>query len=322
MGRLESTLRGGATAGGPRPGPVVPSGRGPPTAGARTRARLQLLGAALFFGLMAVSARYASRGSGGFSAGQLAVVRFVVGIAGAVVLFRLRPGTFAARRPGLLVARGLLGGTAVVLYFLALARIPAGQATLLNNLSPVFATLMSLVVLRERATGHLALALAVTTAGVLLVLGGGSADLGFGWGEIAGLASAVLAAAAMVVIRVLRADHDATTVFFAFSVCGLLVSVPFAGGAWTAEPLPWAAALATGGLSIVAQMLMTHSFGALTVPEAAVWQQLTPAASYLWALGLLGERFSLFAGLGVVLVVVGVVWGVAFGTAPGRGEAA
>ena len=67
--------------------------------GGRARARLMLLGSAVSFGLMAVLARLLSRGEGGFSAGQLTVIRFVVGAAVSLVAFRLRPGLYAPAQP-------------------------------------------------------------------------------------------------------------------------------------------------------------------------------------------------------------------------------
>ena len=83
-----------------------------------------------------------------------------------LALFRLRAGYLPAGPARLLVARGLPGGLAVLLYFVALARIPAGQATLLNNLFPVFAVGISIFTLGERPTVHLALALALVSVAV------------------------------------------------------------------------------------------------------------------------------------------------------------
>jgi len=65
-------------------------------------------------------------------------------------------------------------------------------------------------------------------------------------------------------------------------------------------------------------MLMTHAYGRLTVPEAAIWQQLTPVASYLWALALLDERLAPLGVLGVGLGIAGVVYGSVLGNRSAR----
>jgi drug/metabolite transporter (DMT)-like permease len=277
----------------------------------RTGARVQMFAAGVLFGLLAVLTRAASLQ--GFSAGQVAVVRFGLGALFTLWLFRLRPGTWRPVNRALLATRGLLGGLAAFLYFVALSRIPAGEATLLNNTFPIFATVLSMFTLGERPTVHLALALAVASAGVFLVLGGGSASLELGWGEIAGIASAVLGGGAVTAIRALRATDNAPTIFFAFCVGGFAVSAPFALGPWPGDPNLWVITLAVGAISFAAQILMTQAYGALTVPEAAVWQQLTPVASYLWAMALLDERLSALGALGVLLGLVGVAYGSVLG---------
>jgi drug/metabolite transporter (DMT)-like permease len=116
-------------------------------------------------------------------------------------------------------------------------------------------------------------------------------------------------------MRALRATDNAPTIFFAFALGGVLVSVPYAAGAWPAGWLPWAAALGVGVAAFLAQLLMTEAYGALSVPEAALWQQLTPIASYLWALTL-GERIGVATLFGVLLGVAGVVYGSVLGHRP------
>ena len=287
----------------------------------RAVARLLVLGSGLGFGLMAPLARIGSSRAAGFGAAQMTLVRFVVGGLLTLALFRARPGTFRPVNRALLVARGLLGGASVLLYFVALALLPAGEATLLNNVFPVVAVAISFFVLEERPTLHLALALCVVSVGVGLVVGPGSGGLGLGVGELAGLASAVFGGAAVTSIRALRATDNAPTIFFSFCVGGIVVSAPFAGGPWPHDLGTWALAVAVGALSFVSQISMTHAYGALTVAEAAIWQQLTPIASYGWALLLLGERLSRLGALGVLLGVCGIAYGTVLGHRPiGGGE--
>ncbi len=138
-----------------------------------------MFASAVLFGLAAMLAKLAARG--GMGGGQATLVRFALGLSAAVALFRLRPGTFRPSRWGLLAVRGLVGGAAALLYYLAIARIPAGEATLLNNLFPIFAVVISLFTLGEKPTFHLAVALVVASAGIYLVLRGGVEVRIFHW---------------------------------------------------------------------------------------------------------------------------------------------
>jgi drug/metabolite transporter (DMT)-like permease len=266
---------------------------------------------------MAVLARRLSRDPRGFTAGQLAVIRFVAGALLSLVVFRLRPGLYRPHNVRLLVSRGLSGGLVVVLYFTALARIPAGEAGLLYNLFPVIATVMSIFTFGERPTVHLALALLVATFGVALALGEGAGEgalrVGVGWGEAAALASAVFAATSANVIRAMRGTDNAATIFFWFCVAGLPVVLPFALDPWPVLGAPWAGALLMALAAYAAQLLMTHAYGALSVSEAAVWLQLTPIAQYALAVPLLGERPGLAGVAGVLLGVAGVAYGTILG---------
>lgn len=276
--------------------------------------RAQLFGSAVCFGLMAALARRAALA--GFGSGQLTFVRFLAGAAFCLALFAARPGTFRPRRKGLLAVRGLAGGISVLCYFAALARIPAGEATLLNYVFPILTTLFATFTLGERPTLHLALAIGAASLGVVLVLGGGHLPSSLGWGEVAGILSAVFSAIAVTSIRALRPTDNAPTIFFAFCVGGALVSLPFVFTDWPADWAPWLWAAAASTAAVGAQLLMTEALGSVAIPEAAVWQQLTPVMSYLFALPLLAERVSGGGAIGVLLVVGGVAWGAALGGRP------
>jgi drug/metabolite transporter (DMT)-like permease len=284
----------------------------------RTLARLELVGSGLCFGIMAVLARKLSQGPERFTAGHLSVVRFAVGALVSLLVFRLHPGLYKPHNYRLLISRGISGGLVVVLYFMALSRIPAGEAGLLYNLFPVIATVMSLFTFGERPTVHLWLAILVTTAGVVLVLGQGSLSLGLGPGEALALAAAAFGATSANIIRGMRGTDNAPTIFFFFCLAGVPVVLPFALDPWPAAPGPWLLAVLMGLAAFGAQVLMTEAYGALSVPEAAVWLQLTPIAQVLLAAPLLGEPVSAISMAGVLLGVAGVAYGSVLGhRAPG-----
>ncbi len=279
----------------------------------RNVARIELLGSALSFGLMAVLARLVSRGPGGFSAGHLSVIRFAAGALLSLLVFRIRPGLYRPRNLRLLVSRGISGGLVVVLYFWALSRIPAGEAGLLYNLFPVIATVMSFFTFGERPTLHLLGGILFATAGVVLVLGEGTLSLGLGWGQAAALAAAVFGATSANVIRAMRGTDNAPTIFFFFCLTGLPVVLPFALDPWPMRLVPWLLAAAMALCAFAAQVLMTEAYGTLSVSEAAAWLQLTPLVQYLLAVPLLGESASAAGLAGVLVGVAGVAYGTALG---------
>jgi drug/metabolite transporter (DMT)-like permease len=276
-------------------------------------ARAALVGSALCFGLMAVLGRMLSRPGMGFSAGHLSVLRFLVGILVCLVVFRISPRLHAPSNYWLLITRGITGGLVVVLYFDALAHIHAGEAGIIYNLFPVFATIMSLYFFRERPTVHLLLAVLLTSAGVVMVLGQGAVAIGLGRGELAALAAAFFAATSAIAMRAMRSTTNSATIFFYFCLVGLVVVAPFALTPWPRGLVPWLLALLMSFAALGGQWLMAEAYGSLSVSEAAVWLQLLPIVTYLMAVPVLGEAISGFGMAGVLLTVAGVAYGSVLG---------
>jgi drug/metabolite transporter (DMT)-like permease len=279
----------------------------------RRVARLQLVGSALCFGLMAILARKLTMPGRGFTAGHLAVLRFVVGALVSLAAFGLLPGLYRPSNHRLLVMRGLSGGAVVVLYFYALSHIPAGEAGILYNVFPVIAVAMSLVIFKERPTIHLWLAILAASMGVALVLNQGHLGFGFGRGELAALGAAVFAAISANAIRAVRHTDNAATIFFFFCIAGLPVVLPFALSPWPGGLGPWGLAMLMSLLAYGGQILMSEAYGTLSVSEVAVWLQLLPIVQYLLAVPLLGERATARGLAGVLVTVTGVAYGMVWG---------
>ena len=283
----------------------------------RLVARVELAGSALCFGLMAILARKLTLPGMGFTAGHLAVLRFVVGALVSLAAFGLVPGLYRPSNYRLLVTRGLSGGAVVVLYFYALAHIPAGEAGILYNVFPVIAVVMSLALSKERPTIHLWLAILAASLGVVLVLSQGHLGLGLGRGELAALAAAVFAATSANAIRAARHTENAATIFFYFCLAGLPVVLPFALSPWPGVLhgglAAWGLAVLMSLLAVGGQMLMSEAYGTLAVSEAAVCLQLLPIVQYLLAVPLLGERATGAGLAGVLITVAGVAYGTVLG---------
>ncbi len=269
-----------------------------------------LVFSSFLFALMALCTRLLS---GRLSPGQVASGRFLIGLLFLACYFpalgrRPRYGRFS-----LWAMRGVFGGAAVYFYFVAIDRMTVGPAVLLNSCWPIYAAIIGWLFLKERVTGPLFAGLVLTTVGAGLVIWssvGDGVSLSMGLGAWAGMASAVLGGAAVVVVRALRHDTDSATVFLSFCLFGLLFSLPFAVQDW--RPLTWDVALPLLGVgltSVVAQMTFTHAFGYVTAAAGGVATQLTPAFSWVMGAVLLGEQVSPLAVSGALVCVAGVLWG-------------
>jgi S-adenosylmethionine uptake transporter len=133
----------------------------------RPPATVALISAALVFAAMALATKVAAARLPG---PQIAFVRFLIGLAACAVARTHVP--MRARNKLGLVMRGAFGGAAVLCFFLGIAHLPVGVATLLNYTAPVFTAVYAALFLGESITRPTLGALALTTVGVVMVMVG------------------------------------------------------------------------------------------------------------------------------------------------------
>ena len=129
--------------------------------------------------------------------------------------------------------RGAYGGAAVLFYFIGIAHLPVGIATLLNYTMPVFTAIYAALFLGEAITRPTLGALALTSVGVVMVIVG-TAPAGLaGARSVAARrvsCSAMLSGAAVATIRDVRKTDGSWEIFAAFCVAGAAICA-VAGGA-------------------------------------------------------------------------------------------
>jgi drug/metabolite transporter (DMT)-like permease len=160
--------------------------------------------------------------------------------------------------------RGLIGNSAMIIFFLSVARLPLADANALSFASPLFVTALSMPLLGEAVGRHRWSAVIVGFAGVLVMTnpGGGwfsgSAGLGAGMGVLAAFMSAMMT----ITIRQLNKTEPPVRIVFYFAAIGAILFGGLTGlFFWVTPNLPELAGLAVigliGGLS---QLLMTYAY--------------------------------------------------------------
>lgn len=275
-------------------------------------ARLLLGLSAVFYGSMAVAMRGASHE---LSPSQIAFARFALNLLMVGVWVFFQPKVLRVTRPRLLFWRGAFGGTAVVLYFTAIANLGAGLGTLLNYTFPLWATLFAWRFLGETISARLLAGMLMATAGLVVVVGPheisqalqGLGDPLVRLGLAAGLVSSILAGAATTVVRAARRTESAVAVFGAFCLVGAFVSLPGAVADW--RPVSSQAAgflVLVAVLSFGGQMLFTYALRYVGVGAGALTTQMTVLVSYGLAAVTLSEPLGLAVLVGGGLTLAGI----------------
>jgi len=107
------------------------------------------------------------------------------------------------RRP-LVLARGAVGGVATLIFYLTITPLGAGRAVILNLTYPIFAAVMAALWIGEPIVRRQLGWMVVSFVGLVIFLGGKALKGGVTGYEYLGLAGAVSAGAAVVLIRLLR----------------------------------------------------------------------------------------------------------------------
>ena len=265
---------------------------------------IYLVLAALVFAAMALATKVAAARLPG---PQIAFVRFLIGL-GACAIARTRVRMQARNKVGLLM-RGAFGGAAVLCFFLGIAHLPVGIATLLNYTAPVFTAVYAALFLGEAITPTTLGALGLTTVGVVMVMLGtapaGSFVLGR-W-QLVGVLSAMLSGAAVATIREVRKTDGSWEIFTAFCVAGAAICAIPAVRGWVAPTrFEWLILLVVGLTSVVGQLLMTHALRYVRAAVGGIIAQLTSVTSLAFGWGVFGDRIGGLALAGAVLTLAGV----------------
>jgi drug/metabolite transporter (DMT)-like permease len=273
-----------------------------------TRALMLMTASATFFGLMAFSAKLASAR---LSGPQVAMIRFAIGLLPPLLIPRYRRAAMHFQRLDLLFLRGFFGGLAVLFYFIAIAHINVGVATLLNYTAPIFSGAFSMLFIGEKISPKVLLPMPIALFGVFLVVHAHARPgdlLGMGKWELFGLLSAVASGAAVTAMRRARRGENSWSVYTSFCFLGLLTCAPFGIATWrTPTPSEWIALVATSLFAIGAQLLLTFSLRWVDAMTVGVISQLAVPIAMILGSALLDEKIPALATLGSLLTMAGVV---------------
>jgi drug/metabolite transporter (DMT)-like permease len=146
-----------------------------------------------------------------------------------LILYTLKhtPPKLTGGRFHLLLLRGFLGFSAMILFFYTISVIPLGEAITLNKTSPLFVTLLAYYLMQEKITKEIAFALFIGFIGVVLIVK--PFGMSISYEHILGIIGGFLAATAYTTIKKIKDIYDSRVIVLSFvSVGSFLPMVLFA----------------------------------------------------------------------------------------------
>lgn len=264
---------------------------------------------ALAFSLMTVCVKHLG---GALPVAEIVLVRSLISIAITLVMLRrVRVSPWGQQR-GRLLVRGLLGTTALLCFFEALARLPLATATLLQYTYPTLTALSAWLLLGEPIRRRIGLAVLMGWIGVMLVmqpewLGVAAApaitDL-TATAVALGLGGALLTALAYVSVRQLSAREHPLVIVFYFPLVSVPATLPFLWGqAMWPTPEQWMWLVGVGLFTQLGQIWLTEGLTALPAARATSINYVQVVFASLWGVLFFAEPITGAVVLGAVCVL-------------------
>jgi drug/metabolite transporter (DMT)-like permease len=180
-----------------------------------------------------------------------------------LVIHQGGPSMLRTQRPFGHLFRGLIGNSAMIIFFLSVAKLPLADANALSFASPLFITALSMPLLGEAVGKHRWSAVIVGFAGVMVMTnpGGnwfsGNAGVGAGMGVLAAFMSALMT----ITIRQLNKTEPPVRIVFYFATIGTILFGGLLSIFWVTPTLPELGGLVLVGLiGGLSQLLMTYAY--------------------------------------------------------------
>lgn len=268
----------------------------------------------VLFGLSFAATKVALRG---FQPLLLATTRFACTALVLLAIWRLRAGRETLTRADLR-RLALLGFISLTVYFafetIGISRTTASAASILIATIPIFVSVLSATLLRERQAALRWAGVVLSFAGVavLVVLGGGT-----GGGSLSGnllvLGAALSAAIYQILAGRFLTNRSALCLTAFQNLFGALFMAPLAAveAALLGVRRPTTEAVLgliylIAGCSVLAYLLLNFGLRFVPASRASTFTNLTPIVAVAGAAVLLGERFTGWQGLAAMAVLAGV----------------
>lgn len=271
----------------------------------RNKGIAYIIMAAFFFSLMTVCVRL----SGDLPTMEKVLFRnLVAAVVAWAMIFKQKVNLRVEKRDLKdLLLRSFCGWLGIICNFTAIDRLNIADANMLNKLSPFFAMLMSIVILKEKANKWEWLAVLIAFFGALLVI-----KPGFSFNSIyafVGLLGGLGAGVAYTFVRRLGMHGvPGPVIVMFFSTFSTLISVPFMLASF--EPMEWWQLAALFGAGIAAtggQFSITAAYTHAPAKEISVYDYTQVIFAAIWGFFLWDQVPDVYSILGYIVIISAAV---------------
>ena len=262
---------------------------------------LLTLGSVVFFALMAVLVKIIPN----VSSYQTTFFRFAigVGIVGMMHLFGVIDLRFNDKKG--LFWRGFVGGIAVYLFYLAILKLGVGKGSVYIYSYPIFATLFSMLILKEKVEPIKFVVIFISFAGlILLTLGGKGSLAGMGIYELVAIAGSITSGLAVVFVKKLHDRDNSYAIFYSQCIVGFWMFLIPSGTTQAKGDLTELLLLVlVGVVATIGQLFMTEGYKYVNVATGSLLQSMVPVFNLFSGWVIFHEQFTPMEIAGAIVIM-------------------
>ncbi|MDP3849548.1 MAG: DMT family transporter [Luteolibacter sp.] len=231
------------------------------------------------------------------------------GIVGLLVVFALhgrgrglRMDRLFANR--LVALRGVVGGLAIIIFYVTIVKLGAARAVILNLTYPVFASAIAALWLKEKLSRASVIWMLVGLCGLAIFLSGDGKLFHPSAYDLLALSGAASAGWVVVIIRKLRHQEHPATIFASQALYSLLIACPVVARLPQIPPVAWAGLTFAAIVVAIAQLEMTRAYQIMSVAKGSSIQMLLPIVTGIGGFLCFGETFQRMEILGATLTLL------------------
>ncbi len=206
----------------------------------------------------------------------------------------------------LLILRGILGASSMLLFFMTIHYMPLASAVALRYISPIFAGVFAVILLREKIRPLQWLFFVVAFLGVLALKG---FDKDIPWiGLLLGLGSAMLSSLVYITIRRIGTrEHPLVIINYFMFIATLVGGVGMLFDWKTPQGIDWLLLISLGIFGYLGQLFMTKAFQIGETNVVAPIKYVEVLFAVPIGMMYLNEKYTFWSFIGIAMIIGGLL---------------
>jgi drug/metabolite transporter (DMT)-like permease len=233
---------------------------------------------------------------------QIMFMRFLIPTLTLLPLFIFKVIKLDFKNPFLLLTRAVIGIIAMYMFYISIQMAGLGKMNLLFQLSIIWATIMAIILFKERPSIWTLLAIPVSFIGLALILKPTNIT-NIRLPEIIAFSASILLGGVNITIKALRKDHSAMSIIIIFFVFSTRVLAPtYKNFVPINSSTSICILISIGFLSLLAQILMTSGYKYTTASIGSAVGLISIPLMYVLGIFLFAEKIDILSIIGVLIV--------------------